>query len=160
MPYLLLLSLLFALTAADRAYSQDCPVISVSCPDSVTDPTLVFNANVTGDPSAKLKFKWTLSSGKITSGQGTASITVDTTETGGQSITGTVEVDGIPKECGNKASCSIIVCPLPVARKFDEYGDLKWTGEPVRLKPLHSRRSTRRRAMHRSRKRRLLKQTI
>ncbi|MDX6444143.1 MAG: hypothetical protein QOH71_1217 [Blastocatellia bacterium] len=161
MRYLLLLSLLFVVPSADCAYSQDCPGVVVSCPDSDLGPTLTFSANVSGSsPSAKLTFNWIVSAGKIISGQGTASIIVDTTEAGGQSFTGTVEVVGIPKECGNKASCSIIVCPgLPVARKFDEYGDLPSTEERAPRKALHSRTSKHQRAMHRSHKRRIPKQT-
>lgn len=161
MRYISLLALLFMLNAAGLAYSQDCPVVVVSCPDSANGPTLHFNANVSiGDPSAKLTFKWTVSAGKITSGQETASIIVDTEGAGGITFTATVEVAEFPKECKNKASCSIVVCDLVVARKFDEYGDLRWTEERARRKALHSRRSTHRRAMHRSRKRRLSKQTI
>lgn len=158
MRYILLLSLLFVVTGADRAYSQDCPGIVVTCPDSGLGPTLTFFANVSGSsPSAKLSFNWTVSSGKIISGQGTASIVVDNTEARGQGMTGTVEVVGIPKECGNKSSCSIIVCPGPAARKFDEYGDLTWAEEQARIKAWHPRRSKHPRASHRAHRRRLLR---
>jgi hypothetical protein len=124
-------------------------------------PTVTFATNIPiSVPSTQRTFNWTVSAGKITNGQGTTLITVDITGAGGQSITATVEVGGIPDGCGNKASCSIIVCRgLPVARKFDEYGDLPWT-EERRPRALHPRRSTHRRTMHRSRKRRTLKQTI
>jgi hypothetical protein len=95
---------------------------------------LAFTANVSaGNPSTKLTFNWAVSAGKIIGGQGTASIIVDTTGVGGRSFTGTVEVGGVPGECGNKASCSIIACDLVVARKFDEYGDLSWAEERARL---------------------------
>lgn len=124
MRYVSLLLLLLVFTAAaERAYSQSCPVVVVSCPKSDSGPGLTFSANVSGtDPSVKLTFNWVISAGKITSGQHTPSIIIDTTGLGGISFTATVEVGGIPNKCGNKASCSIVVCDLVVARKFDEYG--------------------------------------
>ena len=167
MRYTPLLLLLFVFSAGvERAYSQSCPVVLVSCPDSSIGSSPTFSANVSGgDPSAKLTFNWTVSAGKITAGQGTTSITVDKTGFGDQPFTATVEVGGLPDNCGNKASCATpTVCPPPpTARKFDEYGDLSWAEERARLdkfagflKPsikrdraLHHRRSPRRRAMRR-----------
>ena len=121
-PLLLLVSILPA--GAELAYSQSCPVVTVSCPDSNNGPTLTYSANVMiGDPSPNLTFNWTVSAGKITSGQGTGSITLDKTGFGGQAFTATVKVGGLPQECPNEASCSVLgPCPPPVARKFDEYG--------------------------------------
>lgn len=162
----LLLLLLILPASAQRAYSQECPVVTVSCPDSSTSPRLTFSANVSGGDPDKLTFNWTVSAGKITDGQDTASIIVDTAGLGGISFTATVEVGGIPNKCGNKASCSIIVCDLVVARKFDEYGDLSWAEERARLDMFagqlkssneltstsHHRRSSHRRPKHRSNK--------
>lgn len=147
---------LVVLIGAGRVYCQDCPSVFVSCPDSITDRT-TFSANVARyDPNQT--YKWIVSAGKIISGQGTTSIIVDTTGVVGQSMTATIEVVGFPTECGNKASCSIIVCPPPPARKFDEYGDLPWTASRARRKAVHPRRSTRRRAMHRPRRLKLSRQ--
>jgi hypothetical protein len=169
MRYASMLLLFLVLSAgAERSYSQSCPVVTVACPDFNNGPTLTFSANImTGDPSAKLTFNWTVSAGKIASGQGTASIIVDKSGGGGQSFTATVEVGGLPKSCGNQASCSVLPpCPAPTARKFDQYGDLTWAEERARLdkfaghlepgirlsKALHHRRSSHRRGMHRSNK--------
>jgi hypothetical protein len=161
MRYLLLLSLVLVVTGADPAYSQDCPGVVVTCPDSELGPTLTVSANVSGSsPAAKLSFNWTVSLGKIISGQGTASIIIDNTEIRRQSFTATVEVVGFPKECGNKASCSIIVCPGPAARKFDEYGDLTWAEEQARIKAWHPRRSKHPRASHRAHRRRLFRNQV
>lgn len=168
----LLLSLFIISAGVERAYSQSCPVITVTCPDSDTNPTLTFSANVSGgDPSAKFTFEWTVSAGKIAGGQGTASITVDNARLRSQGLTATVEIGGIPTECGNKASCSLISCPPPVARKFDQYGDLSWAEERARLdqfgvhlepgtrlsRALPNRKSSHRRATPRSNKRSLLR---
>jgi hypothetical protein len=163
-----LLLLLFVLAVGtQQAYSQSCPVVTVSCPDADDASTLTFSAKVSGaDPSVKLTFDWTVSHLKITSGQGTTSINIDSTGFGGQTLTATIEVGGLPKGCENKASCSINVCRLVHPRKVDEYGDLSWEEEKARLdvladylkrstaapKALHHRRSPHRRAKRRSKK--------
>jgi hypothetical protein len=169
---LLLLLLVFP-AGAQRAYSQRypellCPTISVECRDSDVDSTLSFSAKVNGGNASKgMTLSWTVSAGKITSGQGTTSITVDKTGFAGQAFTATVEVGGVPRECPNKASCSTPPwCPPPIARKFDQYGDLSWAEERARLDkfagPLEpSTKSTKalqnRRARHRSNKTRLVR---
>jgi hypothetical protein len=143
-----LVILIAASMGARRTHAQgqrigDCPVVLVSCPDSDTGPTLTFTANtVGGDPSIKLTFNWTLSAGKITSGQGTPSISVDTSGFEGQTFTATVEVGGFDKACANQASCSTRVCGLIVATKFDEYGD---SISPLPRTPKRLRRHRRRR---------------
>lgn len=123
MRYGILLFLLLSFSGpAQSVYSQECPRVVVSCPNWNSDPRLVFSANVSGvDQSSKLTYKWTVSNGKLISGQGTPSIIVDTNNEGGISFTATVEVNGFPAECSNQASCAINVCHLPVSRKFDEY---------------------------------------
>src|SRR5687768_15694614 len=54
------------------------PVINISCPSSVRagDP-VTFTADLAGKP--RISFLWRVSAGKITNGQGTTSINVDTT---------------------------------------------------------------------------------
>jgi hypothetical protein len=85
-----------------------------------------------GDPNLNLKYKWQVSAGKITSGQGTPQITVDIQT--GETVTATVEVEGLPPECDRTESCSLsIVCDPPEARKFDEYSSMSWINEEVRL---------------------------
>jgi hypothetical protein len=113
--YIFPLVLFTASMGAQRAYSQRqdaekdpwvCPTILVDCPDA-GGPVVRFTANVSqGVPIAKITFNWTVSGGKITSGQGTPSISVETRGLEGKSFTATVEVRGVPAECGNKASCS------------------------------------------------------
>ena len=106
---LVLLITLFA-AAVQRAQIRgigDCPSIAVSCPeDSQTPSTVIFSANVVVGPSDKPIYKWTLSKGRIVSGQGTTSIQVDCSNCDGEIITATVENTSFPKECNNQASCS------------------------------------------------------
>lgn len=154
MRWLFLLFLLVVLNSHERAYSQDCPHAYVSCPDTITGGSIAFYANVSlYDPNQS--YKWTVSGGRIIRGQGTTSIIVDTAGLVGQSMTATIEVIGFPTECGNKASCSIITCQPPPARKFDEYGDLPWSALRTRRTAVHPRKLTHRGATHRLHRRKL-----
>ena len=110
-----------------------CPTVSVSCPANVPqgDP-ITFTASVSGD--ASVTYNWTVSAGTISSGQGTSSISVDTTGIGGQSVTATVELGGLDPSCSRTASCTTgVETPPQACRKFDEYADLRFNDEKARL---------------------------
>src|SRR4029077_3471509 len=110
-----------------------CPTVSVSCPSDVElGAPITFTASVNGD--ANVTYNWTVSAGTISSGQGTSSITVDSAGLGGQSVTATVELGGLDPSCSRTASCTTSVkAPNPPARKFDEYGNIKFNDEKARL---------------------------
>ncbi|HJU53571.1 MAG TPA: hypothetical protein VJ715_03330, partial [Pyrinomonadaceae bacterium] len=115
-----------------------CPTLSISCPTGeITQGTpATVSVNVSGgDPNASITYNWTVSAGTITGGQGTPSITVDTSGLGGQTVTATVELGGLPPECDRTESCSfqIALPAIPPARKFDEYTDLRFNDEKARL---------------------------
>jgi hypothetical protein len=88
-----------------------CPVVSVSCSDAV-DPKqpITFQANVSGGNSEmKPTYTWSVTAGRIISGQGTPKISVDISNLGGQSVTATVSLGGVDPACsGTVASCTII----------------------------------------------------
>lgn len=112
------------LRAESEPLVQQCPTVSVSCPDSGQDGAeMTYTANVSGgDPNVTPTFNWTVSAGTISSGQGTSSITVDTTGTAGQSITATVDVGGYSRECRTSNSCTASVAkPAAPSVKFGEY---------------------------------------
>jgi hypothetical protein len=114
-----------------------CPVVSVSCPTDVEpNAPITFTASVSGGaPGATFTYNWSVSAGTISSGQGTSTITVDTNGLGGQSVTATVNIGGADPSCtGTTASCttSVKVAPPP-ARKFDEYGNIRFNDEKARL---------------------------
>ncbi|MFL6256774.1 MAG: hypothetical protein ACJ74T_17350 [Pyrinomonadaceae bacterium] len=111
-----------------------CPTVTVSCPDTTTAGTPVtFTANVSGgDPNVTPTFNWTVSSGTISSGQGTSSITVDTTGATG-TVTATVDVGGYDRSCSTSNSCTVSIPAVPLARKVDEYGNIKFNDEKARL---------------------------
>ncbi len=136
------LIVLLALSFARGILAQECPTISVDCPYPYPsdNTSITCKAQVSG--SGKPSFKWMVSAGKITTGQGTSSITVVGAFGG---LTATVAVGGLPDGCPNEASGSIIIEHLPKARKFDEYGD-----EVIPLAPTQPRRQTRRRRQWRT----------
>ena len=130
--------LLLALAPAG-AYAQEqrasaCPTVTVSCPDGPNgDKTVTFTAAVKGgDPSVTPTYKWIVSGGKISAGQGTHEIVVEVE--GKDSLTATVEVGGYPSPCQTASSCTTIGGPpVRVSRKLDEYGDIKPNEEKERL---------------------------
>jgi hypothetical protein len=107
-----------------------CPTVSVSCPSEVeAGQPITFTASISGDTGgATTTFNWSVSAGTISSGQGTSTITVDTTGAGGQSVTATVNIGGLDP------SCKTGVKPPPQpSRKFDEYGNIRFNDEKARL---------------------------
>jgi hypothetical protein len=82
-----------------------CPSFAVASPDDVEAGTpLTFVVGGTSVPN--LTYKWTVNEGTITGGQGTSSITVDTSKLAGKTLTATVEIGGIDPACATKASSS------------------------------------------------------
>ncbi|MDQ3258298.1 MAG: hypothetical protein M3R15_31175, partial [Acidobacteriota bacterium] len=113
-----------------------CPKLTVSCPTEVNvGQPITFTANVAeGDPSVTATFNWSVSAGTISSGQGTSSITVDTTGLGGQTITATVNISGYDASCAASKTCSTqVVRAAAPARKVDEYGNISFNDEKARL---------------------------
>ena len=114
-----------------------CPTVSVSCPTDVeANQPITFTASVSGGAEgASWTYNWSVSAGTISSGQGTSTITVDTASLGGQSVTATVSIGGADPSCtGTTASCTTTVKPPQApARKFDEYGNIRFNDEKARL---------------------------
>jgi hypothetical protein len=116
-----------------------CPTVNISCPtDQITAGTpATVSVNVSGgNPSATVTYNWSVSAGKIASGQGTSTITVDTTGLAGQTVTASVDLGGLDPSCQRTASCTFqIQAPVtpPTATKFDEYNNLKFNDEKARL---------------------------
>jgi hypothetical protein len=130
---LALASLSFKSNAARRAC--DCPTLTVSCADTVpAGNSTTFRAAVSNfSKDAKFSYTWTVSAGTILSGQGTPAIVVDTTGLGGQTVTATVEVKGLPDSCPLSSSCTTTMPALIIEDRFDEYGDISFEDEKARL---------------------------
>ncbi len=122
--------------APPRSLSTECPTVTVDCPTQLITPGEIatVTANVAGAaPNLKLDYAWSISTGSIIAGQGTQTITVDTTGTDRQTLTATVEVGGLDFSCQKTASCSFTNYHIPVSRRFDKYGDLAFADEKKRL---------------------------
>jgi hypothetical protein len=111
-----------------------CPTVSVSCPSEVdAGQPITFTASVAGEGAPSPTYNWSVSAGTISSGQGTSTITVDTSGVA-QSVTATVTIGGLDPTCNATASCSTGVKPLPKPPvKFDEYGNIRFNDEKARL---------------------------
>lgn len=127
---------LFSIALFGQSNDVKCPTISVIGPAGLTNPgdSLTFIANVSGgDALQPTTYSWTISTGIIVSGQGTASIVVATTkEDAGVNITATVELEGFPAKCTKTASETVgiaarIHCGLPA----DEYENIPWLEERI-----------------------------
>lgn len=85
-------------------------------------------------PVAGVTYGWVVSAGTITSGQGTPSISVDTTGVGNGYVTATVDMKGLPESCPNSASGMVSVVSIGCGGgKIDEYGDIRFGDEKARL---------------------------
>jgi hypothetical protein len=105
-----------------------CPQISVTGPSSTVQPgeRMTFTANVSGGSQPSVTYTWSVSQGTIVEGQGTPSITVDTTGLSDTTITATVNVGGTDPacECPADASDTGVVAGLPQAIPVDEFEQL------------------------------------
>jgi hypothetical protein len=128
----------FAPTVGFAQVVKKCPTIWVDGPTTEVEAgtSIVFTARLTGlSAMTQPKFRWELSAGTIMVGQGTASVTVDSTGLGGAVVTAKVFVGGVSRDCPTQASRSSNVllsgfaCGLP----FDSYGDIDFEDEKARL---------------------------
>ena len=118
--------------------TQPCQLVSVEAVPYQSDMPVpvVFTARI-HNPQVQLdslKYKWRVSPGTITSGQGSSSITVSTAGLGGRTITATVDVFGLPAGSCSTASAIAAVMNEPSGPTiFDKYGDVSWEDEKSRL---------------------------
>ncbi|MBS1795069.1 MAG: hypothetical protein JSS81_14515 [Acidobacteria bacterium] len=132
----ILLSLLFFSVAAAFAQNEKppCPTLAISG-GGVTNPgeQMMFTAYLGGDTAdLNIRYRWTVTQGKIIEGQGTPSIKVDMTDPDDLNITATVEVAGLPAGCPNTASETGSVIIEYRATLIDEFGRL--SGVKVRAR--------------------------
>ncbi|MEO5860423.1 MAG: hypothetical protein ABIR33_15920 [Pyrinomonadaceae bacterium] len=112
--------------ACDCVRVCECPTLTMSGPSGITNPgdPMTFTLNVSGGTQQSVTYNWSVSAGTITSGQGTPSITVDTTGLAGQSVTATAEIGGTDPTCGCPTTASETggVAPNPDSVLVDEFG--------------------------------------
>jgi hypothetical protein len=106
----IIFAIIFALVFSFSSFAQNenslCPKIEVVGGGVVKpgDP-MTFSIKI-GDEAKNLnlEYEWKISSGTIASGQGTSSITIDTTGLSGQNIEAEVKVKRLSTNCANNAS--------------------------------------------------------
>jgi hypothetical protein len=110
-----------------------CPNVTVSCPDAASENApATFTATISGGSAGITPtYNWTVSAGRIISGQGTTSITIDTAGLAGQSIRANLDVGGYGMRC--PASCATSIPIVNKPHKFDEYYDIARNDEKARL---------------------------
>ena len=88
---------------------EACPAIQMKAPDSVPQGSKArVTANLVG--GGRPTYHWSLTAGSIVSGQGTATIQIDTTGLNGTGISATVDLGGLPRECATtSASATFLV---------------------------------------------------
>jgi hypothetical protein len=114
---------------------RECPTVSVSCQDTAKPgERITFTAYVSGgDTSVTPTYNWTVSAGTVSAGQGTSSITVDTSLAGGMMVRATIDVGGFDRSCSTSSSCTTSLVWQAAARKIDEYGSIRFGDEQARL---------------------------
>ena len=112
---------------ADCEVECSCPTVSVDGPDATVQPgqSMTFTANVAGGSQESVTYSWSVDQGTITSGQGTPSITVDTTGLTDTTVRATVTVGNLCATCtNNEASNTGVVAGIPQPREIDQFGRL------------------------------------
>ena len=134
-----ILAVLWLLTLASVVTAQTpatCGIVGIDGPGKVESNTpLVLKVRVAGMlHTTKPEFKWKVSAGEITQGQGSDEITVDTVGIGGQLVTVTVELVGAALGCNGSAFTTAKIEPPVICRcVFDEYGNIEFEDEKARL---------------------------
>ncbi|HEV2911839.1 MAG TPA: hypothetical protein VGX92_00865 [Pyrinomonadaceae bacterium] len=148
----LLLLILAHLALATGAATQpqttpeECPTITIETPAQVICPgaEVTFRARIEGVAlNTRQTYKWTVSTGRIISGQGTPEIKVETLSASPDSvykgIGATVDIGGITQGCSNTASYGVKVDAFCPERKLDEFGELSFDEEKARLESFITR---------------------
>ena len=132
--FLILLTVNGILSASKNNVGTSCPQLTVICArkECYRSP-FYFKAQMSdGERNQKVSYQWTVTSGQIVKGQGTSSIKAIADNS--HSITATVEVQGLPAECGQAiASMSVFTEPAPSVQQIDEFGSLPLEKIKLRL---------------------------
>lgn len=97
----------------------ECPTINVLGPAGIPNPDefIPYVVELKGDVPPEVAFIWSVSTGKVAEGQGTAKVKIDAPEwLTGVSVTATVKVLGLPEGCPNTGSetMAVSIDPGPI----------------------------------------------
>ncbi len=93
-------------------FPPSCPGILVSSPESVDRNQRIGFSALLSDYFRATTFNWSLNVGRIISGQGTPTLTVDASDFAGQQVTATVAIGGIDPPCSSTGTSTTRVHPL------------------------------------------------
>ena len=120
-----------------------CPFpVNLSAPSSVNDGDLItFTSDVAYSGSRTLNYTWTVSpaDARIVSGAGTATITVDSTNLGGQQVVATLVVDDGSGDAMCRQTAQAVTnvvkkeMPPPECRVFDQFPSVAFDDDKARL---------------------------
>lgn len=111
---------------AQTEENSPCPSVSVIGPSGLVKAgdSVTFVAQLSNESeNFPVKYNWTVERGEITSGQGTSIITVESKVGFEMGITATVEVSGLPENCGILTASDGAYCTLtpPEPEKVSEF---------------------------------------
>lgn len=140
-----ILLLIFALGMCGFVAAQNtseklvCPILSVTGPSAMLDydKPLNFKLDIDKKLYPNTKVKWTVSYGKILSGEDSESIKVENLSSAGMETIAIAEVIGLPERCEKTASASYLICPVsPASEKVDEFGKVTSNNLKEKIKKL------------------------
>ena len=113
-----------------------CPNVSVSSPDFVAQGREIKFVASVASAIPGIIYNWTVSNGTIVSGNGTSTITVDSSSVGEGSITATVSLGGVDPVCAGttaRSTTSVHLHDPRSVRLFSEFGYIDYMEEEARL---------------------------
>jgi len=120
--FLIIISIgLLSISSFAQENSGTCPAISISGPSDIVEPGKIATYSVEVENKNNfptLQYKWSVSEGRIVSGQGTMAIEVRQPNS---LVTVTVAISGLPQGCTNTASDSAIGDPPRPITKLDHF---------------------------------------
>jgi hypothetical protein len=121
----------FGLSVFAQNEFSSCPKIEVTGGGVVpTGGPMFFTAKLNeAAKNLNLEYDWTVSIGKISDGQNSSSIKIETTGLSNLNITATVKIKGLSENCANIASETGSVAPLPIGEPYDRYGKISISDE-------------------------------
>ncbi len=133
------LALIFSLSAFAQTENSLCAKTPGTAGVVEAGTPMKFVATVSGKTEGlTLGYEWKVSNGTIISGQGTCSITVDTTGlAGGTNITAEVTITGLPACCPNVASETGSIANKPIGEPLDYFGKLANDDIKARIQNLY-----------------------
>ncbi len=112
-----------------RIFIKSCPGYKIKGPETSIDSEkpMIFFIEEKRHPMEIYsgKYEWKVSQGKIIQGQGTDMIVVDVTNLSDETVTATLEIEGLPEKCGNKFSETGKVSGVTIGEPLDYFENIK-----------------------------------